>query len=105
MRHGPTRSMIARITGSDFLRWVTALRMDLYLYHKTGLKANKKRIYFAAASTTPAKPPPSTTHAGLIFHFHNTASAVTMMAHIGHPCRASPASVTVTPAISATAHT
>src|ERR1022692_1053227 len=27
MRHGPTRSMIARKTGSDFLRWLTAFRM------------------------------------------------------------------------------
>src|SRR5512140_2093128 len=27
MRQAPTRSMIARRTGSDFFRWVTALRM------------------------------------------------------------------------------
>ncbi|MFZ1052044.1 MAG: hypothetical protein WAN41_15255, partial [Candidatus Sulfotelmatobacter sp.] len=63
------------------------------------------RTHRTAANSIPASPPPDTTHAGLIFHFHNTASVVAAMTHLGQPRKASPASFTVTPAMSATAHT
>src|SRR5580700_8066169 len=43
MRHGPMRSMIARMTGSDFLRWLTAFRI-LFLYHKLETGGNKNRM-------------------------------------------------------------
>ena len=58
--------MIARMTGSDLLRWLTAFRMALYLYHKARLLANKKRIYLAIGKTSTASPPPNSTHGGLL---------------------------------------
>src|ERR1700722_7686252 len=36
MRHGPIRSMMARMTGSAFFRCVRAFRMVIYVYHKIG---------------------------------------------------------------------
>src|SRR5208282_46171 len=45
MRHGPTRSMMARSTGSDFLRWLTALRMAYTCTTKLPPRANEKRIW------------------------------------------------------------
>ena len=89
--------MTSRHGGSDAARADTIVvdcwRTRLIKSHRT------------AATASPASPPPSTTHAGLIFHLHSTASAATAIAYIGHPRKASPASLTVTPAISATAHT
>src|SRR5271157_2006066 len=59
----------------------------------------------ATANNSPAKPPPNATHAGFTFHRNNTASATTAITQDGHPRKASPASLNVTPAMSATAQT
>jgi hypothetical protein len=48
MRQGPARSMIARMIGSDLLRWLTALRIGmpalLLFITRAGDGANEKRI-------------------------------------------------------------
>jgi hypothetical protein len=44
MRQGPMRSIIARITGSAFLRWVTALRM-LYISNTKPSQGRKENEF------------------------------------------------------------
>src|ERR1700689_2520621 len=118
MRHRPTRSIITRRIGSDFLRWLTAFRMH-YMYHKSTRQANKNRIYLTrfvsrdpevdpqckAANNSPPIPPASTTHAGLTFHRNSTPSDITAIVHRVQLRNASAPSRNVTPPIRATAHT
>src|SRR5690349_21730458 len=44
MRYGPTRSIIARRTGSDFLRWFRALRMGQPIAHHLTSSTSHSRL-------------------------------------------------------------